>query len=357
VSIVFGVVRGLGLLCSAWVADRALHGGLTLPVSPRRAWSPVLAAVVVALAVGEFVRAQVSGPDLALALVRADVSVWYLGGCVALYGVLLLVARPLLPRRAVPYLITAALVFDVSGFWARGWIEWPRLTGDQAATLADLSKPGVLTDPGPRVTSAEAGQNAAFRFVMGTPPLNLGAMYVHTYFWAGVDPCVPMLRTDFIASSIAGLFARRGVKFDASENTERRVSADPWLASALACGEPRVRSDARVASTDWGDDWIQMQVDNPRDVPVPLRVSEAFAPGWGLTLDGRPSEFVVRDDAFLGASVPPGAHRLEFRFHDAIAAPLRTLEAVLSGLGAFWLVGLSIRHNVRPHDLGPGRRR
>ncbi len=60
---------------------------------------------------------------------------------------------------------------------------------------------------------------------------------------------------------------------------------------------------------------------------------EQFFPGWQATIDGRPAEILRYDSAFQSVVVPPGSHRLIFRFHPA---SLRA-GAIVSGLA---LVGL-----------------
>lgn len=45
-----------------------------------------------------------------------------------------------------------------------------------------------------------------------------------------------------------------------------------------------------------------------------LVVSEAYHPGWRATIDDEPTTAVRTNHALLGAYIPPGRHRIEFRF-------------------------------------------
>jgi|GEM_PF-2686848 len=336
ISIVFGLFRLLTLFAAGFVLDRGISER-----HPVRWW---FAIPILALAIIELGRAQLFGHPLELVLVHF--TTWFAPVYARLIGYLLVlwVAYRVGFRRHWRAVLMSAVILDLASFWADGWLEWPRLDATQSRTLEQLATPKRLADPGPRFTSATAGvRGRFFRFVDHTPPLHFpfSTMYVHTYFWTGEDPCVPRARTDFLTAGVATWFTRHGVRFEPEDRTENRVVADPAMAAELACGHPRVQSSATVLTSARGYDWIHMSVQNPTLASIPLSISEAMHPGWTATIDGRRTPLV--DDAFLAIMLPSGSHGVALRFHQPIAGPLRTAEALIAGLAALVLLGLSVR--------------
>ena len=73
-------------------------------------------------------------------------------------------------------------------------------------------------------------------------------------------------------------------------------------------------------------------------------MSDAYYPGWTLTVDGRPAEILRANRAMRGVALPAGVHRLVFRYE-----PLSFrigLGLSLLGLGA--LSALALRAFLRP---------
>ena len=77
------------------------------------------------------------------------------------------------------------------------------------------------------------------------------------------------------------------------------------------------------------------------DAPFPgiLVLTEAWDPGWSVTLDGAAAQVLVADHALLGVAVPAGAHHVLFRY----APPGLFLSRVLTVLGLLLLAGLAWR--------------
>jgi hypothetical protein len=74
----------------------------------------------------------------------------------------------------------------------------------------------------------------------------------------------------------------------------------------------------------------EVEVDVRTACPVLVAVREVMYPGWTATLDGRGIEIVQADFGFLGAFVPPGEHRLSFRYASRSAAWARLSIAALA---------------------------
>jgi uncharacterized membrane protein YfhO len=68
-------------------------------------------------------------------------------------------------------------------------------------------------------------------------------------------------------------------------------------------------------------------------------LADAFAPGWHLTIDGRPARILRANHMMRGALVPPGRHALVYRY-DPLSFRIGVVVSVLAGLGtvglAFW---------------------
>ena len=69
-----------------------------------------------------------------------------------------------------------------------------------------------------------------------------------------------------------------------------------------------------------------------------LVVSEAYFPGWRVTVDGRPAQLLRADGALLAVRVPSGAHEVEFAYRPDVLA----LGGVISGLAFLLVLGLAV---------------
>lgn len=74
----------------------------------------------------------------------------------------------------------------------------------------------------------------------------------------------------------------------------------------------------------------------PLDEHRILVLLDAAYPGWTATLDGRPVEILIANEAFKAVVVPPGTHRVVFEFRPADAT--LTLAASSTGLAALLLL-------------------
>ncbi len=70
-----------------------------------------------------------------------------------------------------------------------------------------------------------------------------------------------------------------------------------------------------------------------------LVLDDAYYPGWTARLDGEASEIFPANVAFRGVAVPPGTHKVDFRFRTpgVVAGAWVTLVSILAALGlALW---------------------
>ena len=124
---------------------------------------------------------------------------------------------------------------------------------------------------------------------------------------------------------------------------------DPRL-SVLVDGEPRrppmagFEGDARIL--DERSDHIT--VDTRSNGPGFLGLIEGAMPGWRAWIDGRPVPVERANALFIGAEVPKGAHRVEFRFLPATAVA----GVLLSGLASLFLLHAALKVSPVPGQRG-----
>jgi len=58
----------------------------------------------------------------------------------------------------------------------------------------------------------------------------------------------------------------------------------------------------------------RIQADISVGEPRTLVFSEVFYPGWQVSIDGKKEPLILFENTFLGARIPLGEHRIEFRF-------------------------------------------
>ena len=78
------------------------------------------------------------------------------------------------------------------------------------------------------------------------------------------------------------------------------------------------------------------------ETPTPgvLVLSDAWYPGWQVTVDGKPAPLLRADYALRGVALPAGRHTVEFTYWSRPAALGLLLSAVgILGLFAFAAIG------------------
>jgi hypothetical protein len=75
-----------------------------------------------------------------------------------------------------------------------------------------------------------------------------------------------------------------------------------------------------------------------------LVLSDAWYPGWRVTVDGNPAPLLRADYALRGVALPPGKHTVEFTFRSRPAQ----LGLLLSAVGVLCLLGLAAIGRKRP---------
>ena len=93
-----------------------------------------------------------------------------------------------------------------------------------------------------------------------------------------------------------------------------RPPAESDVAAFVGHGpaSPTGSSETSVERVRWGDDTITMRTSGAFRSLV--AVSQAFANGWTVQVDGRSAPVVSVDGALLGTFVAPGSHLVQFRY-------------------------------------------
>ena len=115
------------------------------------------------------------------------------------------------------------------------------------------------------------------------------------------------------------------------------VARDPSRVTILEGGRPLTGdgvTDADVAVVHDEPEHVIVEV-TARE-PGVLRLADPWAPGWTATVDGVPHPLWIADHYVRAVRLPPGRHRVEFRF-DGLAA--RGFER-LAGIGLLATLGL-----------------
>jgi hypothetical protein len=92
--------------------------------------------------------------------------------------------------------------------------------------------------------------------------------------------------------------------------TDHPEALRPYLGTAPA---PRSGESVTIAR----DDPQRVELVATLEAPGLVILADAFAPGWSLTIDGRPAPILRANRMMRGAAVPKGQHRLVYRYDPA----------------------------------------
>jgi hypothetical protein len=159
---------------------------------------------------------------------------------------------------------------------------------------------------------------------------------------------VLILRGYRLTSGYVGLFPASVNPLDS--DVTQRLSGTRWIfeqdgtrRAALGSVERvRLLGDQGRGSTDIA----RMETDRPghlvaeveASAPRVLAVTERFHDGWSVVVDGRPAQTIPVEGDFLGCTIVPGTHRVEFRLMPRSFVYGRIVSAVGLGLLALVLI-------------------
>ncbi len=122
-----------------------------------------------------------------------------------------------------------------------------------------------------------------------------------------------------------------------SDDVRVRLDGAPWQETVQAALRlPVTRTKARVVSEEKGHAHFAALVEAEEDAGLMLKVN--YFPYWSATIDGEPVEVGHVAPNFMVVEVPPGKHRVEFRYSNPM---LQKIGAATSMTAIFaWFVAL-----------------
>lgn len=185
-----------------------------------------------------------------------------------------------------------------------------------------------------RIAADLSGKDSSVR--VGNRMLLAGFSRVDGY--AGLEPAKHLDYFDPLTLRLAGVEWRRSGN---ALNDWERVSL-PLPKLRFANGDGKIRTVR--------DRPGEIVVDTSVTAPQTMIVAESFHTGWAARLDGRVLPVVRADGDFLGCTVPPGDHRIEFRFEPASLRFGLLLTTCGLGLTMSWGFAGAVRCRKHPNE-------
>ena len=282
---------------------------------------------------------------------------------VGLYALVIGAAVWIFPRwRGAPRLLPGAAALlayglDLASFRATQIAKWPEAGPRDVLLARQAYRPKALPFRISRTSGAsEEASNPHLRFVATHGPF--ATTYVHAYEVAGVDPWIPLYRTDSLASGVAALLEARGVPFDIYPLESMMPARDEWLGRALGRDGPKLRlySDSEVmrcrgpdclplvrglparsgalvlevssdsapvrpvgalgniAVTRFSHNGLDMMVELEGERDAWLYYADAYDDEWRAAVNGRQTAVHRANLAFKAVRVPPGRSSVTLRY-------------------------------------------
>ena len=121
------------------------------------------------------------------------------------------------------------------------------------------------------------------------------------------------------------------VREDEYARREDAFTSAPVAAAATATAPSPANSSARLLEKGYG--WWRFEVQSPEEAVLVL--SQNYFPGWKAWLDGRAAPVFPANVAQCGVAVPPGKHRVEWRYR-----PTAFYQGLVISLVSLALLGL-----------------
>jgi Bacterial membrane protein YfhO len=179
-----------------------------------------------------------------------------------------------------------------------------------------------------------AGAAGARLLVTASPPREMGSRKVGEIFRAPINPFRPRLSfvRAFRVEPDAGRAWSRAAQGETNWSQEVLLERAP--SPPLPPAEPgRPSLLARIAE----DRPQRVVAEMTSDSAGLLVLADLFYPGWTAEVDGRPAEVLRADGVFRAVALPPGSHRVVFRYR-----PLSVwIGAALSAAALFAVLALA----------------
>jgi len=165
----------------------------------------------------------------------------------------------------------------------------------------------------------------AFRVRAPAGPAHLAKLFT-------VPPEVSLeQQTALLGNPELDLIALAIVREDEYARDEDAFTTAPVVAAATATAPSPANSSVRLSERGYG--WWKFEVQSPEEAVLVL--SQNYYPGWKAWLDGRAAPVFPANVAQCGVAVPPGKHRVEWRYR-----PRAFYQGLVISLVSLALLGL-----------------
>ncbi|HWC89607.1 MAG TPA: YfhO family protein, partial [Pirellulales bacterium] len=398
VGLVFGIGSMLLLVAGGFGIDRAISRlrGRTVAMRPVMSWRLAWLALIAALLLADawFCRRPyeleprfVHPGAWPFAIFRG-----------ALYGAALAVLaimyvsrwRPARFKAGVAAMISVIVLLDMGSFRAEVFATIQRVPQSMRppeifAASALLYTPDRGSPPPDRVCAA--------RLKLFNRPIahTNNSHYLTLCPMAGIDPCPPPYRGDFLCPGTCELIRARGGNPTARPTDAYLPAGDEALRKVLACQQPKLRLTRRVqivrteaeaksllvttpdifavttlisseapasespadaaagpaigsvAVVDFGSNRIRLRAVVEGSQPAWLIYADAWHPGWQARIDGKSTPISRANLAFKAVPIAPGEHAVEFVYAPAWRNALAWCVALIGlAAGSALVIGMLV---------------
>ena len=132
--------------------------------------------------------------------------------------------------------------------------------------------------------------------------------FAYVLVWERPEP--PLARMQYAVDVVPG-YAQRIARLDDGYRLLDRAMVERPVGAAGRPSSPPVVRTTRVEQTS-------VEVSVRTDASGLLVLADPWAPGWRVTVDGKPAELLRTDHAFRGVWLPAGAHTVRFSYEDRL---------------------------------------
>jgi len=127
-----------------------------------------------------------------------------------------------------------------------------------------------------------------------------------------------------------------------------------YVAGGLPAAPAAMGTNDRAGTVEFAS-YAPKDIALKSDAPAPavLLLNDRFDPNWKVTVDGKPQTLLRCNYIMRGVYLPPGAHKIEFRFLPPVGPLYVSLAAIGVGLFVLGFVLVTARHKDVPEPV-PG---
>lgn len=424
VGLIFGQARFFILMAAAYGFDammgRAGRLSSWLTVDAMRRWRRllddrrrlVLVAATLCMIVAEFVRASHDGASpwhFSLYPPTRPFSSYEMGWPMfrlVLYPIVLWLCWVFLNERSrnrggiLAIALLAGLALDL-GSWTGCVIQnWPGEDPRITEKGRDVFRPHALEYRPTRVSPILLHERDPSLLLLGRHIRVVTTPYVHAYAVAGVDPCAPVYRTDFVEAGVGELLRQGGVLSDkvwcrrtlGCQFPKIRVVPDASFTHVTEGGQPMLLEKSIVSAvaatpksekgadpaalapqsekdvapatsappndeegvvvTSFSWNGITIDVDAPKGERTWLYYADAYRAGWRAWRNGQSVPIVRANWGFKAIELEPGKNTVRMTYFDSLGSTAYVAQVGMSLIMAVWVCAVIAGSVLAPAPRG-----